>query len=301
MEDDTRCAPSKKYEKGSCFTLESLKVIANKYNETNKDKIIISNNKKDLVDQLEEKLSKNCSSQTCWLSTDLIQEIDNDEIKNNTFRPQGPKSKYGWLSTTNINEVIDQYHTNHKDFSYLGTVPYDFQEIYDFGFHNFNFDELYNEGKYKIGMVINLDESHQDGSHWVGLYADLKKNQIYFFDSVGKPPRRKIKKFINKITDFMYKKKYNSNIKIGSIMELINNLTYKSLKNKYFINLKNKLSDFDIRYNHVQHQFKNSECGVYSINFIIRLVKGEKFDNIINNIIKDDKMNECRQVYFHNA
>ena len=29
------------------------------------------------------------------------------------------------------------------------------------------------------------------------------------------------------------------------------------------------LDDFDIRYNKIQHQFKNTECGVYSINFII--------------------------------
>ena len=38
-------------------------------------------------------------------------------------------------------------------------------------------------------------------------------------------------------------------------------------------NIKNLFKDFDIRYNTVQHQFNNSECGVYSINFVIRLHK----------------------------
>ena len=60
------------------------------------------------------------------------------------------------------------------------------------------------------------------------------------------------------------------------------------------------LDDFDIRYNKIQHQFKNTECGVYSINFIIRLVGGETFDEITNNILKDDFMNNCRNTYFRN-
>ena len=300
MEDDKRCAPSKKYENGSCFSIESLKVIANKYNENNDDKIKISDNKKELVSNLEEKMSSNCSTQTCWLRTKLLKDIENEEITKNTFRPEGPKSKYGWLSTTNINDVIDQYHTNNKDFLFLGTVPYDFQEIPELGLGNFNFEKVFKEGKHKLGLVINLDSSNQKGSHWVGLYTNLEKNQIYFFDSVGKPPKRKIKKFINKLTDFMYKKKYNSEIKVGSIMSLINNITSKNLKQKYIEDFTKKFNGFDIRYNNIQHQFKNSECGVYSINFIVRLVKGETFDEIINNVTKDDKMNECRQTYFTN-
>jgi hypothetical protein len=58
---------------------------------------------------------------------------------------------------------------------------------------------------------------------------------------------------------------------------------------------------FDIRYNHIQHQFNNSECGVYSINFIIRLVGGESFDSVINNITKDEEMNANRKIYFRNV
>ena len=301
MEDDKRCAPSKKYEDGSCFSIKSLIIIAKKYNDINKDKINISENKKEMVKQLENKMSSNCSNQVCWLRTSLLKELDNDEITNKTFRPEGPKSKYGWLSTTHINEVIDQYHDNYKDFLFLGTVPYDFQELSELGLGNFNFKKVYNEGKYKIGLVINLDSSHQSGSHWVGLYTDLKNNQVYFFDSVGKPPKKKIKKFINKIINFMYYKKYKTNIDIGSILALINNFNSKKLKKEYIKKLIIILNKFDIRYNNIQHQFKNSECGVYSINFILRLLKGETFDKIINNITKDDKMNDCRQTYFVNS
>lgn len=299
--ENTRCAPSKKFEDGSCFTLDSLKFIATKYNESNTtNKINIIDDKLKLVEDITKKLSSSCSTQICWLRNDILKNIDNEEITNNTFRPIGPKSKYEWLSTTNINDVIDQYHTHNKDFLFMGTVPYDFQELKVLGLNNFNFNKIFEEGKNKLGMVINLDESHQTGSHWVSLYTDLKKNQIYFFDSVGKPPKKKIKTFINKIVEFMYKKKYNKDIDVSTIMSLIKQVNNKNNKIKYLNMLNTNLNPFDIRYNNIQHQFKNSECGVYSINFIVRSLKGESFDNIINNITSDDKMNECRQLYFIN-
>ena len=56
-----------------------------------------------------------------------------------------------------------------------------------------------------------------------------------------------------------------------------------------------------IRYNKKQHQFKDSECGIYSINFVVRLAGGESFDDITNNITKDEKMNLCRETYFRNV
>ena len=56
-----------------------------------------------------------------------------------------------------------------------------------------------------------------------------------------------------------------------------------------------------IKYNKIRHQFKNSECGVYSINFVVRLVGGESFEDITNNITNDEKMNGCRKAYFRNV
>jgi hypothetical protein len=151
-------------------------------------------------------------------------------------------------------------------------------------------------------MVINLDEHDKSGSHWVALYTDLKKNQVYFFDSFGKKPGKKIKKFINKIISYLYYKKYNNNIKIGGMLSDIKKLTDKNIRTELKNQLFNKLTGFDIRYNTKQHQFGNSECGVYSINFILRLIKGdETFDDITNNITKDDKINECRKEYFVNT
>ena len=50
--------------------------------------------------------------------------------------------------------------------------------------------------------------------------------------------------------------------------------------------------------NNVRHQYRNSECGVYCINFIVEMLKGRKFEDYVNDVIKDLKMNEKREFYF---
>jgi hypothetical protein len=291
MEIEKKCAPSKQYKDGSCFSLDALQKIALEYNKQNTDTIEITNNKEHLIKILNNKFSNSCSDQVCWLRTKLVKQLDDDDILNNTFRPSGPSKKYEWLSTTHINDVVEQYHKLYPHFLFLGAVPYDFEELDGLGLKTINYVKLEKEGKYKLGMVINLDEHDENGSHWVALYVDLRANLIYFFDSVGKPPGKKIKKFINKITQYLYEKKFNKKLKISKLLNEIKNKNKKLLLDVNFI---------DIKYNQIQHQFKNSECGVYSMNFIIRLLKGETFTEITENITKDDEMNKCRETYFVN-
>jgi len=290
--NDTKCAPEKKYTDGSCFSLDSLKLIAKEYNNKNENKININNNKKKLVNDLTKAFSNVCSNQTCWLTTDIVKYLKNKEINENTFRPSGPSTGNQWLSTTDINKVINQYENKYNDFVFLGALPNDFQEVPNIGLSNIDFNDFIDSGKSKLGMVINLDNHNQSGSHWVALYTDLKKNKIYYFDSIGQKPKNTIKTFNNKILNYLLKQKYNKNIEVETII--------KDIKNKKKIDNTNEklLKKFDIRYNNIQHQFENSECGVYSINFILRSVKGETFDNITNNITIDNEMNKCRQVYF---
>lgn len=297
-----KCAPSKKFTDESCFTLESLKLIASKYNEQNStNKINITDNKKHLVTELTNIFSKTCDTQSCWLRLDVVKNMNNEDIQENTFRPVGPSKKYDWLSTTNINDVLSQYEELHKDFVFLGAVPNDFQQLPMLGLSDINFDNFVNQGKTKLGMVINLDTHNQSGSHWVALYTDLSKNQLYYFDSIGKKPGKRIKRFNNQIIKYLYNKEKNKSLEIGKIAGLINNLNDKNKKNKYIKVLNKKLKNFDIRYNNIQHQQENSECGVYSINFILRLAKGEKFDDVTKNITSDEEVNKCRKVYFNNT
>jgi len=297
--EQTKCAPNNTYNDGSCFTFESLQEISINYNKKNKDQIDIHLDKSGLVKVLQKKLQNVCTEQTCWLRLDIVKALS-DSVTENTFRPEGPIKKNEWLNTTNINEVLLQYQNTHKDFYFLGAVPLDFDNIPILGIKDLDLDDLITQGKTKIGLVINHDEHWKNGSHWVGLFIDLKKNNIYYFDSIGNPPLLLIKKFITRIVKFLYFKKFNKKLPINNIINCLKKYSKDSKdkdNRKYY---KNLIDSFDIKFNHIQHQFGNSECGIYSINFIIDLIEGRTFDDIINNIQTDNNINLTRKIFFRN-
>jgi hypothetical protein len=143
----------------------------------------------------------------------------------------------------------------------------------------------------KIAIVPNLDEHWQSGSHWVALYADLKKGNIYFFDSYGYRPEPRLRGLAKRIAEWKYKKDTGKELIIDDIEKWMTegNKNQNEIEKKY-----------DIRYSTIRNQYKNSECGVYSMNFIIRLLNGSKFDDIIKEKLDDDIVNQCREIYFNN-
>ena len=66
--------------------------------------------------------------------------------------------------------------------------------------------------------------------------------------------------------------------------------------------LKSKNIKPNFKSNNIRHQFKGSECGVYSINFIVSMLKNNglkcNFFQICRDIIDDKTMNSFREVYF---
>ena len=295
MVEDNKCAPTKKYNNGSCFTIEDLKKISIAYNlhldkgRVEGKKINISDNKRDLLKQLTKNLENVCDDQICWLKQDFIKKMKDKDILNNTFRPDGPEGKFEWLNTLHINDVMSQYEEKYKDFKFFGAVPIDFDDLPFVGIREIDYDELFNSGIKKLGFVFNLDEHWQSGSHWVALFSDLDKNQIYFFDSYGIRPEKRIRNLVERISKWCYSKDYCKNE--CSELDLTDSFMNKDYKNK----IESKLN---VEYNHNRHQFKNSECGVYSLNFILRLLNGESFENITKNGLLDDDVNLCRDVYF---
>ena len=189
---DNKCAPGIKYEQGSCIKIKELKKITNAYNIENPNNQIDPDlNKKELVESLKKgfKSKYKCDNQLCWLNQNFVKRLNNKELEKFTFRPVGPNLKYDWLSTTHINDVIEQYEKKYKNFSFMGAVPYDFQELRELHMgKELDFDSLRkgelndkHKGDSKIdqfGMVINLDPHDKPGSHWVSLYANFDKNQI---------------------------------------------------------------------------------------------------------------------------
>ena len=295
-DEDKKCAPNKKYEDGSCMSLNLLKklgVAYNKYIDSNKlkkNKINIVDSKRALLVQLNNNLKDECSDQICWTKKKFVNLMDgNDkkELLKFTFKPTGPQGRFTWLNTTNIDDVMKQYENVYSDFKFLGTVPMDFDELPSLGISNLNFDSLYNSNKYKLGIILNTDEHYKSGAHWIALFANLKTFEVYFFDSYGKRPEKRVRNLVKRISLWCYKKQNNSYI------EPDDSFMCKNKQNNI-----ERSKNAKILYNKTRKQYKNSECGVYSINFILRLLKGESFDSIISNPNTDEQVNKCREQYF---
>jgi hypothetical protein len=280
--EDVNCAPHIEFDGISCIKLSILIEMAKAYNKhMGKDIININVNretlnpikyKNDLIKQFNKHMGDTCSTQECWTKQDFIKHLNkhtHKEVIKYTFRPKGPEGTFEWLNTYNINDVMHQYEKKYTDFKYLGTVPMDFDSLPQLGINDINIEQLYKNGIKQIGMVINLDESGQPGSHWVGLYAHFNKG-VYYFDSYGIRPEPRVRTFMRRIFKQAKQLDINKNIKL------------------------------EADYNKKRHQFKNSECGVYSMNFIIRMLNNESFDNICFKPISDDDINKCRKKYFIN-
>ena len=92
MVKNLHCAP--KFNKNSnftCFTIDALERIAQKYNEKNPDKIKLSKNKRVLWNRIRSKLSNKCNTEWCWLDQDFANN-SLKKLKKDVFRPKMPSS-----------------------------------------------------------------------------------------------------------------------------------------------------------------------------------------------------------------
>jgi hypothetical protein len=283
-EESNICSLNHEFTEGSCFTLKELHEIAKNYNDSHKDQIKIYPSKKDMIGELDNKLKQSCSDQTCWATLKFIK--NNDEL-NMAFKAKGPAGQFDWLSTTEINDCMERYMRIYPEFLFVGAVPIDIEDLDQFGVKTLNYDTLLKKGFYSIGIIFNLDEHYKSGSHWVAFYVDFKNNRIYYSDSAGKPPEQRVKRLVKKLAEKMYERD-----KPG---KKIIQLPVDSYMNESGPNAMEKI--YDIRFNKLQHQFGGSECGVYSMNFIIRLLRGDLFDEIHKSRITDKDMNGCRPKY----
>lgn len=257
----------------TCFSHDSLKKIAKSYNKNYEDKKDFSiNNKQKLWEEIKDSLKHQCGeNEVCWKNQDFVQQLNDEQIDEYTFKPKIPKKKYEWLKTSDINKVLVQYQKKYKDFLFLGTVPIDFDDLFK-EFKKIKIEQLMNNNINKLGVVFNLDPHWKGGSHWVCMFAELP-HSIEYFDSYGdendndgKPPQE-IQTFMDRLSGQIDKKGGGE----GKAVQ---------------------------KYNRVRHQFANSECGVYSLNYIIERLSGRSFEDITGNITKDEVMNQNRKIYF---
>ena len=264
------CSPKTKTNKkiNTCYSRKQLLQMTKKWNKQNKKKINLKSKKKKVVwQQLNNKLGKTCNTEWCW----------NKQLLNipGIFRPDMPakwkKNPREWLDSNNIINVMKQYENDRDDFTFIGPVPIDFDLKNKNGMCmvddlcSIEVKTLDKINKTKIGIIFNLDKHDEPGSHWTALFVDTDRKGIFYFDSYGYPPE-------NEIVELMDKLQHQ----------------YKQLG----INMKKHI-------NNVRHQYKFSECGMYCINFIIKMLTTKTtFSRFCKKIIDDDTMLSYRKKYF---
>ena len=274
------CSPSNEeiYDRSkTCYTLQQLRMIARKYNDRYKNKKIkIFDDKSALLRSLHERLQTHESK---WYSlpfmTGDIQDLQD------SFKPRKPvswtKNDREWLNTNDIKAVMEQYEDKYHSFYFLGVFPLDFSYEYlpnkcvSPTMCNFNVRTMLDQGKSQCGVILNLDYHNQPGSHWVMLYIGLspklKNFGCYYIDSTATPAPYEAIVFMQKIKD-QIREYYSNNTK------------------------------FVVKQNKKQFQFKNSECGMFSIYFLQQFIQKKSFKTIINSKIDDDKVHKLRNTYY---
>ena len=255
----------------TCYSLQSLKKIANELKRKNHLKVDLEKkNKKQLWDLIQKQFSNTCSKkEDCWKNQEVVKKLNDIEINKFTFKPEYPKEwkkdKYTWLNTYDILRIMKQYEKKIDDFKFLGVVPSDCPTKIHCELSNIDLGGLKKNKVNKIGMVYNLDVSSGPGTHWVAVYIDNKNNEINYFDSYGSEPIKLINDFILSLV-----KKYR---KLG--IEPI------------------------VIYNDKRHQYGGSECGMYSINFLLERLHGVDMYDIYKRKISDKKMNDLRKLIYN--
>ena len=165
-----------------------------------------------------------------------------------------------------------RYIYTYKCFEFLGPSPIDFDTRVMYGkcvwdeLCNFDLKSHIKKGKNKIGMIFNTDPHYLNGSHWISLFINIKKRIIFFFDSNGDPVPNEINVLCKRIIE--QAKSIGIELKFG--------------QNAPF-----------------EHQFENTECGMYSLYFISSMVM-DKHDGsyFTKHIITDDMMKHMRLKMF---
>lgn len=272
----SKCAPHLKSSSNNCFTLIQLKNIAkqlNKYLKKQNAKLIkINQSKKKLWLDIKKYFNSRCNDDgRCWLYQKEIKPVVSNEMKLFTFKPTMPdewkKDKYTWLNSLDILYLMVLAEKIHKDFKFIGPVPSDCPEGINCELSKLDVNELLKTNKTRIGIVYNLDISTGPGTHWTAVYIDIKNKNINYYDSYGEKPLPLIHKFMIRI--------------------------YKQLLNCK-VNKKQPI----IIYNDKRHQFGHSECGMFSMYFILNRLEGLTMHDLYKKKITDQEMNELRQKFY---
>lgn len=231
-------------------------------------------NATNLKKQLASELGCNSKDERCLVEKSMLTLKEKKALLETFFRPEMPdewkRDPDMWLNSDDITNVMKQYEIAYPEFKFLGVVPIDFsapdpytqeqKKCMNDQFCHVDLQEERTRRRRILGAVFNLDPHYKDGSHWVALAIDLKRNCVYYFDSYGMPPPSQVARFMRYLT-----------------------LQEPSMR---------------LESNGRRFQYGESECGMYSMYFLIRMIAGESFKKFCKKPIADKYMLKFRKVLF---
>ena len=289
----------------SCFTQATFMTILKKYNEKNAEDPIPTKNLKKAWKIMKTRLS--CQKESCWLNQ-LDDPYMKRQIEDNIFAPKQPpewkENPKEWLSNFDIRDVAKQYEQTYKEFLFIGPTTINFDTILPNqgtcvweDLCKFSLEEVIKTGKTKIGIVFNLDKHYQNGSHWVSMFIDIPNKFIFFFDSADNDIPNEIWRPLKGAPDVNHGGERQQ--------PLVNRIVKQGRELK-------KPIEFTFYNNSgVEHQQTNTECGMYSLFFIITLLTGKtpftkgklsvkkRRDLFLKKKIPDEVVFKYRQLYFN--
>jgi len=229
----------------------------------------------------------NCNDALCLLKKEYLQSKDDNvlDIIKTKHKPLQPKKwkhcnsrnkhqcHYTWLTNLDIQNVMYHYEKKIHNFQFLGIFMIDFDVVkrnlsgVNIDLNQLNFDEFNQKGINHLGIIFNTDTSSGSGIHWVSMMifwdTKTKKGEINFFDSAG--TQHQIP---------------------NTILILMKNLQ-SSHKTKGY--------DLICHINRMNHQNRDSECGVYSVYSLIYTMFN-KFSDLNSSRIDDATIHMFRDI-----
>jgi hypothetical protein len=215
-------------------------------------------NRKALLKRVAEHLGVKPTDQRTLLHNLPLSDEEKRDLAAKWLRPAMPEGWRDdpdmWLDSNNIRDVMNQYEEAYPEFEFLGPFPIDFAARDPYNENvtskagdqcligemcSLDLEDLARRGKEKVGIVYNLDPHYKNGSHWVANYIDIPKKVCYYFDSYGMKPPRQIDRFMQWLSI------QEPKIKLG--------------------------------FNGRRFQKSDSECGMYCMYFLDRMLEGDNF------------------------
>jgi hypothetical protein len=274
------CSPKNTKKEYTCYSDDDLYKLRDMWNARHPDSPIKTQNTKKIWEQLKEYYATICNKESCWVRK-MTKDSKLEKELLSAFAPESPKqwkkNPNEWLSSVDIMKVMKQYEKAYKCFDFMGPTPINFDTKKLYGecvweeLCNFSLKEQIKHGKNKIGIIFNTDPHNKPGQHWISMFINIKKKTIFFFDSTGDPAPREVKNLINRIKE-------------------------QGLKLKPTINFKLDSNEG------IEHQYGNTECGIYSIFFIVHMLEDKMTEHYLKtHILKDEYMEKFRHIYFNDS